>query len=326
MGVGVATVLCLALVAFSVGSSLAAQADAALAAITAVAALGPDVTTPDARSFGIALDPVARRLYVANNRSTSLSIVDAAANVVLATVALDAAPNQVAVNPLTGRVYVSSFDARSTTIIDGRSASVLSTLPVGGLGLALNTQGTHVIAAAGGHIAVIDAVTGDFAELEAPAGANLWGVAAGAGSLAYLTDLFTPRVLIFDVEQARFVGEIAIDAPGRFGITASLDGSRLYVASYVAEGARLSVIDTAGRRVIASVPVGGLPFGVALDEAGATAYVTSFAADSVTAVDTSRGSVRATLASGRAPAGVVFDPVSGRLFVATAAQAAEVRP
>lgn len=323
--VAIAAVVSITLVALSVWGTRA-QADAALFPITSVTTLGPETATPDARPIGIAIDVVARRMYVASNGSSTLSIVDAGTNTLLATVALSSPPNQVAVSPLTGRVYVSSFEAQSVTIIDGRSASVVETLEVGGLGLAVTAQGTRILAAAGSRVALIDTATNDVAEIEAPAGANLWGVAAGPGSLAYLTDLFAPRVVVFDVDRAEFVGEIAIDAPGRFAITSSVDGSRLYVASYVPDNARLSVIDTARRRVIAAVPVGALPFGVALDEARGTAYVTSFAEHSITAVDIARGSVRGTLAAGRAPAGVAFDRVSGRLVVASAAQTTEVRP
>ncbi|MGH8733594.1 MAG: YncE family protein, partial [Burkholderiales bacterium] len=113
-------------------------------------------------------------------------------------------------------------------------------------------------------------------------------------------------------------------APARFAMSGSADGSRLYVASYVPSGARLSVIDTARRRVISSVPVGGLPFGVALDGVRGLAYVTSFSEDTITAIDTARATVRATLAAGRSPAGIAFDPTAGRLFVANATEASEV--
>jgi YVTN family beta-propeller protein len=80
----------------------------------------------------------------------------------------------------------------------------------------------------------------------------------------------------------------------------------------------VSVIETASNTVVATIPVGQVPTGVAITPDGTRAYVTNFCgrvtcADSdftVSVIDTARNTVVSTISVGQEPIGVAFATVT----------------
>ena len=68
-------------------------------------------------------------------------------------------------------------------------------------------------------------------------------------------------------------------------------------------GAHVSVIDTATNTVIATIPVGVAPFGVAVTPDGTRAYVANVGSDTVSVIDTATNTVTATIPVGDSPYG-----------------------
>jgi YVTN family beta-propeller protein len=101
-----------------------------------------------------------------------------------------------------------------------------------------------------------------------------------------------------------------------FNLVVSQDGRRLYVACEASDS--LIVVDTGQRRVIAEVPVGNLPHGVALAPDGSRVYVSNRGSDSVSVIDATSYEVIASIAVGDEPHGLVADAAGRRLFVANA--------
>jgi YVTN family beta-propeller protein len=66
--------------------------------------------------FAVAVNPVLNRVYVANNESDDVTIIDGATNSTL-TVAAGRWPHSVAVNPVTGRVFVTSNGGDNVAIL-----------------------------------------------------------------------------------------------------------------------------------------------------------------------------------------------------------------
>src|SRR5262249_12119613 len=77
----------------------------------------------------------------------------------------------------------------------------------------------------------------------------------------------------------------------------------------------VSVIDTSNNTVLATVPVGNSPFGVAVERAGTRVYVTNGNDDSVSVIDTFNNTVVATEGVGLGPAGVAVKPDGTRAYV-----------
>jgi YVTN family beta-propeller protein len=77
----------------------------------------------------------------------------------------------------------------------------------------------------------------------------------------------------------------------------------------------VSVIAAASNTVVATIPVGNDPFGVAITPDGAHAYVTNYFDDTISVVATASNTVAATVPAGIAPIGVAFTPDGTEAYV-----------
>jgi YVTN family beta-propeller protein len=93
--------------------------------------------------------------------------------------------------------------------------------------------------------------------------------------------------------------------------TRSPDGSKVYVTEGGAQS--VSVIATATNTVIATIPVGHGPFGVAITPDGSKVYVTNNDSKNVSVIATATNSLIATIpvptiGGGEGPTGVAVSP------------------
>jgi YVTN family beta-propeller protein len=80
------------------------------------------------------VSPDGTRVYVVNGSSTtSVSVIDAGTNTVVATVPLGVAQTRgIAVTPSGGRLYVSTYGSNSIKVINTATNAVVNTIPVHG--------------------------------------------------------------------------------------------------------------------------------------------------------------------------------------------------
>ncbi len=78
----------------------------------------------------------------------------------------------------------------------------------------------------------------------------------------------------------------------------------------------VSVIDTATNTITATVPVGTVPVGVAVNPAGTKVYVANSGSRDVSVIDTATNTVTATVLVGNDPWGVAVNPAGTKVFVA----------
>ena len=81
--------------------------------------------------LGVAADPAARTVYVANYGSGTVSVIDAATRTVTRTIPVGRGPEGVAVDPATRTVYVANHGDGTVSVIDASTRTVTSTVPVG---------------------------------------------------------------------------------------------------------------------------------------------------------------------------------------------------
>ncbi len=74
-----------------------------------------------ARPQAVAIDSVSHRVYVANNHSDTVTVIDGVSNSVIATVKTGSGPYAVAVDSATNRAFVTNLVGDSLTVIDGRT-------------------------------------------------------------------------------------------------------------------------------------------------------------------------------------------------------------
>jgi YVTN family beta-propeller protein len=97
--------------------------DVATRAVTATIAVG---TSPD----GVAVDPAAGTVYVANAGKGTVSVIDVATRAVTATIAVGTSPDGVAVDPAAGTVYVANAGKGTVSVIDVATRAVTATVAV----------------------------------------------------------------------------------------------------------------------------------------------------------------------------------------------------
>jgi YVTN family beta-propeller protein len=86
-----------------------------------------------------------------------------------------------------------------------------------------------------------------------------------------------------------------------------------YITNF--ESNSVSVIDTATNAVIATVPVGTGPQGVAVHPAGTQVYVGNLNSNTISVIDTATNAVVSTLSAGSLPIGVAVHPAGAFLYV-----------
>jgi len=99
---------------------------------------------------------------------------------------------------------------------------------------------------------------------------------------------------------------------------ASTRAQNAYITNLVSN--TVSVINTATDTVIATIPVGLAPFGVAVSPDGSKVYIThENIFGTVSVIDTARTTVIATIPVGRLPLGVAVKPDGSKVYVASLA-------
>ncbi|MBV9024583.1 MAG: beta-propeller fold lactonase family protein [Streptomycetaceae bacterium] len=87
--------------------------------------------TGQARSHGVAVHPDGSRIYVANSREDTLSVIDTGStSLVVARIPVGRTPWQVALSPDGARVYVTGAGDNTVTVIDAARGTVLGTVRV----------------------------------------------------------------------------------------------------------------------------------------------------------------------------------------------------
>jgi len=93
--------------------------------------------------------------------------------------------------------------------------------------------------------------------------------------------------------------------------------NRVYVtATYPVNTPRVAVIDGGSNTVVATVPVGLSPLGIAVNLATSRVYVTGRDSDNVTVIDGATNTVMATVPVGLSPVGVAVNPTTNLIYVA----------
>ncbi len=103
-----------------------------------------------------------------------------------------------------------------------------------------------------------------------------------------------------------------------FGTTLLATPAQAQTFAYVADPhtSTVSVIDTASNKVVATIPDGVYPWGLAITPDGSRVYVADTASDAAVVIDTATNTVVATVAVGNNPIGVAVSPDGSRAYVA----------
>lgn len=278
-----------------------------------VVATVPVGTSPN----GVASLPNGSRVYVANEGSNDVSVIQTSGNAVIATVPVGSQPTLGASLPNGQYVYVPCYADNNVSVIRTSDDTVIATIPVGAspCGVAALPSGDYVYVSncVADNVSVVQTASNtEVATL--PVGDHPYAVATSfAGDYVYVTNRGDDNVSKIRTSDNTVVATIPVgDSPWDMAVLPS--DSYVYVTNWSSND--VSVIRTSDNTVVATVTVGNQPRGIAALPDGKYVYVANCGSGSVSVIRTSNNTVVAALPVGTEPYGVVALPNGQYVYVA----------
>jgi len=286
--------------------------------------------------IAVGVNSRTNRVYVANNGSGSMTVVDGDKLSLITTLSGIEQPVGIGVNEETGKIYVSSAGAAALMVIDGATNALLQIPSVGsnpqGVAVDPTSNTIYTAASVGPLVSVPSLVAIDGSRNVVIPTGIVTLPAAGSGvafhpvdRLVYVVLQTLDAVAVVDPVGVKVVTTIPV-GPGPTGIAVNPSTGLVYVTN-TAEGS-LSVIDPGSAREVDRIPVGRSPQGLGVDAGGDRIWVANSADGTVSLVDGAKQVVIATLAVGPTPTDAALNPLTGCVFVPVSGQGAlkVVRP
>jgi YVTN family beta-propeller protein len=254
-----------------------------------------------------------------DSSADGIAIVDTATHRVIRVLASGSDPEQFDLSADETRLFVANEDVGRASVVDIASGKVIASIPVGlepeGIAVAPNGRWVCVTNEADNAVSVIDTRTLKVVR-SIPVGKRPRDIAfAPDSSFAYVTgelDASLYRIGLQGDEPAQRVLQLRKEA---LPMALVLDARRQRVYMSTGRGGTVAVIDLASRgakseapKLLAEVPVGRRPWGIALSADGSRLYTANGPSDDVSIVDTAALTTIKKIPVGRSPWGVVLGP------------------
>ena len=219
----------------------------------ALAACGPMVRTAGAK------EPI--KSYVANFKDNTISVIDAGAGTVVATVPVSAGPHGMAITQDGRTVYVSGDGSSSVDVIDTATDKVVKAIDVGKSpnGIALTSDDRLLLVTVYGddRIAFVDTATKTVVATTAVPKPHTVAISPD-GKLAYVTAQQPGQfgLAVIDVAKHSIVRTLPLDKTPRDG-EFGYDGKMFYFTQ--AGVSSVQALDPASEKIVAHIPTGVSP-------------------------------------------------------------------
>lgn len=234
----------------------------------------------DTYPVGVTVNPSTKKIYVANEFSNTISVVDIPSLNVDKTIGVENFPYAIDSNILNNRVYVTNRGSNSVSVIDGSTDSILYNISVeqSPVGIAVNPTANWI----------------------------------------YVTNLDSRSISVIDGISNTVQDTIRIGREEKaglpYGIAVNPLTNRIYVTDLGSNS--LHVIDGNSNKIVSNIPVGLKPVSLAIDVRSNTLYVANLDSDNISVIDGSTNRLIKNIPSaGDKPVGISFNPFSNKLYV-----------
>jgi YVTN family beta-propeller protein len=246
-----------------------------------------------------AAQPAGYRVYVTNERSGTLTVIDGPTRKIIGTLQLGKRPRGAKLSP------------------DGRELYVaLSGSPIAGPGVDESKLPPPDKAADG--IGVVDLAKLELTRVIRGVSDPEQLALSHDGKQLFIASEDTGAAIVLDVKDGRRLASLAVGGEPE-GMTTSPDGKVVYVTSE--QDHRVSVIDVATSKVVRQLQVGQRPRFTAFSADGRRAYVSCENDSSISVIDAiqhvATGSIKLEGGPLMRPVGLVVSPDGSRLYAAT---------
>jgi|GEM_PF-592136 len=271
--------------------------------------------------FDIVVDPVTDRLYIANLRFHSVSVIDGSTDKVTSEIKVGRFPSSLDVNTDLNSVYVANSRSNTISVIDGSTDDVIKDINVGNQPVSVLVDKTEkganglvfVANLQSNTISVIDATKNELLLPTISVGTEPSGLAINEiANRLYVANRGSDTVSVIDYllsNQGEFknftIANITVQKyPSDIAINP--DTNRIYVANYYSDS--VSVIDGATNNVSSTVKVGVNPSSIAINPDTNLIYVTNYGSNSVSVIDGVTNRVLEEVTVGKFPFSVYHNP------------------
>ena len=236
--------------------------------------------------IGIDINPITNKLYVANQFSNTISVIDIEKSIVEKNIQVGNSPYDIDVNPFSNRIYSSNRDSNSISVIDGFTNNELTEIPVGksplGIGINLATSWIYVANFNSGTITVIDAIDNHIIKSLKIASLPYDIVINPHTNKVYVTDLGKNSVLVLDGNNNTLVSTIPVGSkPSALAI--NTQSNTIYVSNFLNNS--VSVINGTSSKLETNIKVRDNPVGIAVNPRTNKIYVNNLADNSVSVIN-----------------------------------------
>jgi YVTN family beta-propeller protein len=266
----------------------------------------------DTYPVGLAVNPVIKKIYAANELSNSLSVISSTSNNVEKTLSVGDFPYGVGVNPFDSRVYVTNRGSNTVSVIDGSTNTKLHNITVQNspVGIAVNPAANWIYVTNIGSdtVSVIDGITNKVIT-NITVGKAPYGIAINPFiNRVYVTNIESHTVSVIDALRDKVIANITV-GKGPVGIAVNPSTNIIYVTNYASN--TVSVINGANNKVIANITVGKGPVGIAVNPMTNKIYLTNIRSSTVSVINGVTNKVASTIAVNPSLAGSyrIRDPV-----------------
>ena len=266
---------------------------------------------PENRCLALAVVSSARAqtLYVANQASATLSVINTLTDNLATTVATGSGPLGVAASSDGRTVVIANSGDNTVTIVDATSGNITATVGVGnqptGVAITPNDTTAYVANSSDNTVSVVNLSNATVVATISVGLAPVGIAVSPTGQMVYVANSFANTVSVIAVANNTVAATIPVGASPS-GVAAAPNGN-VYVSNSADN--TVSVINASSSTVANTVPVGAAPFGIAVAENG-TAYVANLEDGTVTVLGSTTTAVRV----GGAPYGVAVSTDGSAVF------------
>ena len=222
----------------------------------------------------VAIDEITNTLYVVNQLSNDVTVIDGNTNNVITTISVGQNPTGAELVKPFNRLYVLNQNSFSISVIDTTTNAVVDTIQL---------------------------TTVPFGQEFNP-----------LTNLLYVGNPFTNTVTVIDVTTNTIVGSPIPAGLGPAAIQINTITNRLYVSNLASSN--ISIIDGITNTVIGTIPIVGGAGLVGIDENTNTIYVPTFFSNKIFVIDGLTNSVLDDITVGQGPRRAIFDATSNRVY------------
>lgn len=242
--------------------------------------------------IGIDINPITNKLYVANQFSNTISVIDIDNSKVEKNIDVGNSPYDVKVNPFSNRIYTSNRDSDTISVIDGFTNRELTEIEVGdsplGIGINLGRGWVYVANLDSSTITVIDAIDNNVIKSLKYASLPYDIVINPLTNKIYVSDLGKDNVLVLDGNNNTLVSTIPVGSkPSALAINTQTN--TIYVSNFLNDS--LSVINGTSDKVETDIKVGNNPVGIAVNPRTNKIYVNNLPDNTISVIDGSTNKV-----------------------------------